>query len=278
MKSYISSVSFDEKLGASPRSGKEMLVVRSKSFVNAMLVLAVLFILTGSAMAEGNMIFELTFDGTLQSSSGLEPLAEDEFNNAVVDTKFRNATGDETMVWSELNPTFVDGKQGQGLFVDEGVSALVYDVTDIGSFQQGTIELWFKPFWSRTIGGKHCVVFWLGSEEWVNDLRFWAWKQQNTAAMAHYEERRASATKGFEWEEGNWYHVAVTWRRGSVEYYINGERIANEMGIGPVGDRFYLSIGHVRSISLADGVIDEFRIYDYVKTADEINASYQSQL
>ena len=80
--------------------------------------------------------------------------------------------------------------------------------------------------------------------------------------------------------DGQWHHIAVTADANSVKIYYDGELVAetDEWGISPMSARtLYLGASHNDSVYLR-GQIDELRIYNKVKTEEEIKATMFTEL
>ena len=76
-----------------------------------------------------------------------------------------------------------------------------------------------------------------------------------------------------------WYHIAATWDFGSgkANFYINGEEAASSDGLGKFPELtpkarigFNAESGYKAADNGANGIIDEFAIYDKALSADEI--------
>lgn len=140
---------------------------------------------------------------------------------------------------------FVPGPEGQALHLP-GSETLQYPRGDeVGDTfahfpgSEGTVEFWFRPNWSSTDlafpGGR--------STRSLNFLRAGSHELQyrwgrdrggdlaSLTLWAHGEETNAGFTSPFQFEAGEWYHVAFVWKTtdgepgidGYYAIYVNGE-------------------------------------------------------
>ena len=83
-----------------------------------------------------------------------------------------------------------------------------------------------------------------------------------------------------------WHHVAVAWggtaEAGSVRIYVNGQEVAyeentNGMSLNSDADRDLVIGNRADGARTFDGIIDEMRISDRVRTCHEISTDYRNQ-
>ena len=109
----------------------------------------------------------------------------------------------------------------------------------------------------------------------VGDLSFWV----SDGDGAHYDWLHR--VHGI--SDTDWHHVGVLWddSAGTATFYVDGASIGtdtNAYGFNYTG-AVYKHIGASCSLEyFFDGTIDDVRIYDYVRTADEIRLDYQRGL
>ena len=81
---------------------------------------------------------------------------------------------------------------------------------------------------------------------------------------------------------GSWKHVAMAWKAASstVEYFINGVSIGTATGSETdMGDKTSpFEIGALESSNFFDGLIDDVRVWDDVRTTQEIVDNYKIEL
>ena len=103
----------------------------------------------------------------------------------------------------------------------------------------------------------------------------------------------ANGNPGWEWidsghivPEGTWAHLALTYSASAnlFQLLINGVQVFSRTGTGEIGDRHptlnYLKIGARREErrEFFDGLIDEVRVWNIVRTRDDIRATMDTSL
>jgi len=148
--------------------------------------------------------------------------------------------------------TFGIGKFGLGAFTYDGTQEFT-KILSTGDFQ--TVEFWFKvpTVSSQIIATIGPVNVRIGDDKKLN--------------VTHGAARLYST---HEIEENTWYHIVIvdTWPRQSL--YVNGKLEYMRPGISFNSN---LNIGK----KSFNGIIDEFKVYDSILSAEEIQKHYYSQ-
>ena len=171
--------------------------------------------------------------------------------------------GQESVKKVVSTPVTVPEKNETYSFSKAGFS--IPDIFD-GTLEQATIEFWFRPTtlsnWNNTAG-----------PGWGT------WYQHCDAGGSYYcgwntNERAISTTK---MATGTWYHIGIVVNSSRVTLYINGREEASAIssthsGIGGFGDYIFTD---------ADGKYqqcryDEFRIWNYARSAQQMKDAYAS--
>jgi uncharacterized repeat protein (TIGR01451 family) len=146
---------------------------------------------------------------------------------------------------------------------------------------QGTLEFWIRPSWSGNDGQDHFVLKFgaaggmLFGKDAANNLR----SIFNRYGMGGYPEVGVGINIG-DWQAEEWHHLAFTWDSSSVKLYIDGSlRAQNPVGFPlPVVSELLLQLGADADHGYLQAVVDELRISDLARSAEEIEASYLAGL
>jgi len=164
---------------------------------------------------------------------------------------------------------------------------LSYPYTNNLNIIQGTISMWFKAPDTLWDGNDHIFFHHQSSSNNAN-LRFrFLGVSQNGACTNCYESYMFTGVDqgaSIEFSEGDypsvngWYFLTTTWDSSTIKIYLNGELVdtwTGSMSIGSPSDRFYIgSYSPYGPDYVANGLIDELKIYDYIKTDEEIMNDY----
>jgi len=152
---------------------------------------------------------------------------------------------------------------------------------------EGTMEFWFKPSWNGDDGVGHTLFdasygskyFFLDKDS-NNNLR-WFLEDASDRDMQ-------LVVDGTFFKQEEWYHITVTWKyesSGPHEIYVNGEKLGSRtysLGNKPTlysNPRIgFYTVDYLASKRGADGVIDEFRIYNKTLSQDEIKQNIQGNI
>ena len=152
---------------------------------------------------------------------------------------------------------------------------------------EGTIEFWFKPSWNGDDGAGHTLFdasygsqYFFIDKDSGNNLR-WCFEDSSDRDMQLLVD-------GTFFEQDQWYHIVVTWKynsNGPHEIYVNGEKagsrtytVGNKPTLYPNPRIGFRTIDYAASSGGADGVIDEFRIYNKVLSQEEIEQNMQGNV
>jgi hypothetical protein len=138
----------------------------------------------------------------------------------------------------------------------------------------GTIEMWFKPdslfnfntLWDSPVG--------------TNDWECWVYSTGVIAARVASNQTLVQYNLNLLYGGAlQWFHVAFTWEKtGSTNLYVNGvlRDTKSTVWIAPA-NTLYVGGGNVGNTK-GKGQADEFRIWNTVRTAEEISANIDRQL
>lgn len=73
-----------------------------------------------------------------------------------------------------------------------------------------------------------------------------------------------------------WHHLALVDNHTIISFYIDGKLIGTSGSVINDGGTFYIGTYNARAASSFPGFIDEVKIYDYARTADQIKADYNA--
>lgn len=194
-----------------------------------------------------------------------------------------------------------DGKKGGAAELTRS-DILSYPGAENFNPENGTVDFWFKPYWSSTItyhdtaddGQKYHTLFKLGAKTGKN--RIWCRYDD------HYNElqlRISSTTNGeagsvaashFCFKANNWYHIACVWERAkeekgieNLQIYVEGKPLTEKKDFIPplhveIPQNATIDIGcreHLEEEG-CNGVMDEFRIYNRALKREEINSLWRN--
>jgi len=179
---------------------------------------------------------------------------------------------------------WVAGKSGSALSFD-GVDDYVgkdSGVSGIGGQNQITYEAWIK----RGGTGTGDAIYGLGD---VSLYKYQALSiQSDNTIRADFgndanNNYRVLTTTNTLTDTTNWHHIAVTYNAGTINIYIDGVSwLGSYMGTwtgAVVTETTYLRIGALwngANVQPFNGLIDDVRIYNYARTAEEIRLDYNA--
>lgn len=179
------------------------------------------------------------------------------------------------------------GRVGKAGYFD-GSSKLRVEYNPSLSWETVTASFWVKPNFPageafRAIIGKHADNYYTAPDQWkVRDFNFYLYQDwSNNINRIHMSSGRIGNNWfGFspKMNNGDWYHVAVTSDKTNVKTYINGALVdttAIGAGVSGATDRYPLQIGMADNTFV--GAIDELKIYNYTRSAEQIKADYEQE-
>ncbi len=194
-------------------------------------------------------------------------------DDLVTRLQFENNTADSTInlnhsaTYGTIN--YVGGKVGNNAISLNGSNSFVQLPSNLANQQEITIATWIYwkggGAWQRIFdfGNSQSEYMFLTPNNGSSQLRF---SIKNGGA-----EQQLNATALV---TAKWNHVAVTLAAGAARMYVNGVMVSesNSITISPMDFKPVLNyIGRSQfSDPLLNGYIDDFRVYNYALTANEI--------
>ena len=194
-------------------------------------------------------------------------------NDLVTYLQFESNTADSTINLNHSATygtiTYVGGKVGSNALSLNGSNSFVQLPYNLANQQEITIATWIYwrggGAWQRIFdfGNSQTEYMFLTPNNGSGQLRFaikngGSEQQLNSSALV----------------SGKWNHVAVTLAEDAARMYLNGEQVSesNAITISPIDFKPVLNyIGRSQfSDPLLNGYIDDFRVYNYALTANEI--------
>ncbi len=167
----------------------------------------------------------------------------------------------------------VEGKFGSAASLDER-QRLTYRAAEKINPQAGTIELWLKCTWEPgTVPDLHILSFRTPSNCYLNfnSISRINAQQLGAAFQGGPEDAHVWKRVGLDpsaWVADQWYHLAAVWDGNVIQFYANGELVAEVTDAAAM-------VGTPEEFTVGAGplVIDELRISNVARTADEIASS-----
>lgn len=162
------------------------------------------------------------------------------------------------------NQLFTEGKAGSQAMVFGGDSAFIKLPATIANQNEITIATWV--YWNGGTPWQRIFDFGNGENEYMNLTPRMRFSIKNGGTEQRLD---ASAIP-----VGQWVHVAITLGKSGARMYYNGEMADESTNITtrPVDFRPVLNyIGKAQTeVPIFDGMMDDFRIYNYELSAEEI--------
>ena len=173
--------------------------------------------------------------------------------------------------------TFVDGKVGNQSIALNGENNFLQLPFNVANQKEITVATWV--YWNGGTPWQRIFDFGNGETEYM-----YLAPQMRFAIKNGGAEQRLDAAA---LPEGEWAHIAVTLSLSGARMYLNGELVDESMEVvlRPIDFKPVLNyIGRAQTeVPLFDGKMDDFRIYNYELTPDEIavlasdvNTNFQS--
>lgn len=196
------------------------------------------------------------------------------------------ATGRAEPVKAE-HLVFEQGLKGQAVRLEaKARSRLAYAFEKNVSSRRGTVAFWFKPDWAGDAARNHTLFAfdapWGASRRGTGAIYLWDSGGRLRADRSDRGDNYRTATVRF--GTNVWHHLAYTWNEQGSVLYVDGHAVhdAAKGGTDDISapsidwaktfDAFF--VGGCREGGMADGVIDEFRIYSEPLTDAEIGTLY----
>ena len=129
--------------------------------------------------------------------------------------------------------TFVKGHRGQAALLGDTPTRrywLEYPTKDHLDMKEGTIAFWLQPNgWSGTDDGFR--FFFMIADPKVCNFYIYRYTKLNLVALAgtgqgRYCTQVLMPTR--KWTDGQWVHVAVTWKDSAITLYVDGKRVGSK--------------------------------------------------
>ena len=192
------------------------------------------------------------------------------------------ARGERRALKAPKHVSFVPGRRGQAaLLGEDGKNRywVDYDTADNIRVEEGTIALWIQPLgWTGTDDGFR--YFFMIRDETCCKFYLYRFRDDNLLVLAGngIEGQWGSvAMRTDAWKDGQWVHLAVTWKDRAVALYVDGK----QMGRSVVPQAKYFR-GMAPSFSLgqsecwdpkqkkAQTAFDEFVVFSRALTPEEV--------
>jgi hypothetical protein len=215
-------------------------------------------------------------DNSLNSSNYSNQVSTTGPNNKdlVVQLKFNNTTMDSTI---NLNhgacygtATYVEGKEGSAVSFN-GTTSFIQLPPTIANTNEITIAAWV--YWKSINAGQR--IFDFGNEQ--NEYMYLTPRSASSklcfAIKKNGTEKIMNSTSML--PVASWTHVAITINSAGTTLYVNGKQVANyttltttPLDIKPIFN--YIGRGQTSTDPLFNGNIDDFRIYNYALSGNEV--------
>ena len=187
--------------------------------------------------------------------------------------------GNDGEIWEAA---WVEGEFGTALgFGGQGEYVSIPQVAGLDGSDEMTVEAW---------------VYWEGSGRYPNIISGGTWSpggflvfvndnqcyfrmgRPGASASSNRDQwREVSAPLVSPFSEGQWYHLAATFKRPGIKTYVNGMQVGSANWDYAVGHQGDLIIGKWGGAVTHKGMIDEVKIFDRALAADEIAASHAKE-
>ena len=187
--------------------------------------------------------------------------------------QFENNTADSTIHFNQAaaygTVAYVPGKVGTNAISLNGTNSFLQLPANVANQQEITVAAWI--YWKGGASWQRIFDFGNGQNEYMfltpnNGFGYMRFAVKNGGAEQQLNTAAPTA--------GNWIHVAVTLAQGKARLYVNGvlKDESNAFTISPLDFRPALNyIGRSQfSDPLFNGYIDDFRVYNYALSANEI--------
>lgn len=166
--------------------------------------------------------------------------------------------------------SYVNGKSGSKALSLNGSNSFVQLPAEIANHREITIAAWV--YWKGTVFSQRIFDFGNGENEYMyltprstdGDYRF------VIKNNGEEQQLRTNSMLG----RNKWVHVAVTLGSSGASMYIDGQVVSESdaFTISPIDFKPVLNyIGRSQTSNLFSGFIDDFRIYNYALSSEDIN-------
>ena len=173
--------------------------------------------------------------------------------------------------------TFLPGVKGKALRIGGELSPLAYASVGNADPCRGTVSFWYKPEWAPHERDKWRFLFSFSSVKeqpriGSGSIRVWSYDGRPRADPSDPQDRFLTLSP---FKPDIWHHVAYVWTETNVVFYVDGLRkdsvFNKRFGDSAAGFNIFF-IGGKKDGYIADGLIDEFRLYTHPLNEAQISA------
>ena len=178
---------------------------------------------------------------------------------------------------SHVHVAFHPGKKGQAaeLGSPQYPCGLVLRAPSLCSKERGSLALWYRPSWDPADGAERNRSRMLVTDE-VRAGGLGRFRLTLAGGGVHFAWRgrgvQSASAPMRNWKKQTWHHIVATWDcEKGIALFLDGERAA-ERGLKwrlPASDILYVG-ADPRGLHLAEGWLDELRLYDRALTPKEV--------
>ena len=172
-------------------------------------------------------------------------------------------------------PNLVKGRKGNGASVSRTGETGVIEAADNIDQEQGTISFWYKPGAETSLDQDYGLFS-------SDSMIVWLWRHAGGRLRFDVSPKIYGVTDASQWKPGKWVHVTCTWdHTKGIEIYVDGELKTQKEATWGASKTNNLTVGlrtHRTGTDLANGVFDEFIIYDRPLTPAQVTTAYQGML
>jgi parallel beta-helix repeat protein len=174
-----------------------------------------------------------------------------------------------------LGVTFEPGIFGNGAYFAPGNQVYFSSAGNISS-TEGTLEFWIKPRWNGNDGQGYVVLrFGVGGGMYVAKDGANNWRSIfNRFGVGSPEVGVAFNVSA--WQANQWHHAAFTWKSDVLKLYVDGQLLSQFPVTVPLNvvNESTFQLGADFNTYYLDAVVDELRLSDIERSAQEIQASF----
>lgn len=173
-----------------------------------------------------------------------------------------------TLGSTTATPSWANGKYGSALSYDGGDTVSVSDSSSLSLTGNFSLAAWvnvpnlsgYKPAVTKENSGQTGYFLYISDDEVYTGYGNGAWRSQTTSTSPI--------------TANTWIHIASTFNGTTLTTYVNGVSVQSSAPGGSVSDNSSdLGIGNASDLSsMYTGLIDEAKVYNYPRTAEQIKA------
>lgn len=173
--------------------------------------------------------------------------------------------------------------------------AYISDANQTGLDLSGdlTFEMWVKPTTALGTDAQRCFLSKFDSSTGVDvAYAFFEYDSSGTYSLKLTVSANGSTQDNYlvsttRLSAGTWYHIAVSWdaSTSTATFYVNASSIGTATGSATSlynsSERFIIGAlgqNNANGVQWFDGLIDDVRVWNVVRTATEISDNYQKEL